>query len=78
MPTPELIRLQAENRQLRETVAALDARLVELQTANEGRYAADYDATGGPAFDKDQPFPTPLPPNPGQTPTTRWFTAGQA
>ncbi|MFJ2477068.1 hypothetical protein ACIOWI_29535 [Streptomyces sp. NPDC087659] len=78
MPTPELTRLQAENRQLRETVAALDTQLVQLQTANERMYADDYDATGGPCFDPKQPFPTPPPPNPGQTPTTRWFTAGQA
>ncbi|MFB6593976.1 hypothetical protein [Streptomyces diastaticus] len=32
-----------------------DQRLAD-QRANEDAYRADYDATGGPRFDPDQPF----------------------
>lgn len=31
----------------------------EAQLANEALYAAEYDASGGPRFDRDQPFGEP-------------------
>lgn len=49
-------RLEAENRRLREHVAALTERLAALQTANEGAYRELRTATGGPVFDTAQPF----------------------
>lgn len=61
-PTPEEIRLGAELaearaqlRDVRARLAAQEEQLLNLQTANERVYQADYDATGGPRFDKDQP-----------------------
>lgn len=55
-PSARERRLEAENRDLRGQLAALTERLSTLQTANERMYAADYDATGGPRFDPEQPF----------------------
>lgn len=49
-------RLEAENRRLREHVAALTERLAALQIANEGAYRELRTATGGPVFDTAQPF----------------------
>ncbi|MEU1596164.1 hypothetical protein ABZ468_25725 [Streptomyces sp. NPDC005708] len=55
-PTAKELQLTAENRDLRDQLAAATERLVELQAANEGHYRQQYDATGGPRFDKGQPF----------------------
>jgi hypothetical protein len=55
-PTWTERRLEAENRRLREHLAVLTDRLSELQRANEGAYAADYDKSGGPRLDIEQPF----------------------
>lgn len=56
--TGELAALRAELRDACERAAHLDARLVSLQGANEAAYKALYGATGGPRFDKAQPFGT--------------------
>ncbi|MEO3978826.1 hypothetical protein [Streptomyces sp. CAU 1734] len=60
--TPEVMRLRGELRRAkaelgsaRNVLAALDERLADLQVANEAAYARDYDRTGGPAFDSQQP-----------------------
>lgn len=50
--------LAAENRRLREQIAALTAQLTALQAANEGAYRQAHEATDGPGFDRRQPFPT--------------------
>ncbi|MDX3026771.1 hypothetical protein [Streptomyces scabiei] len=55
-PTRTERRLEAENRALRDQVAALTEKLADLQRANERMYAGDYSATGGPRFDTQQPF----------------------
>lgn len=55
-PTRTERRLEAENRALRDQVAALTEKLADLQRANERMYADDHDATGGPRFDPEQPF----------------------
>ncbi|KWT61865.1 hypothetical protein ADL21_11325 [Streptomyces albus subsp. albus] len=50
-----------------QRASALTARLEALQEANEGAYAAAYEATGGPRFDPGRPFghaPTPDGPRP--------------
>lgn len=39
-----------------QRAAALDERLLGLQQSNESAYKAAYEATGGPGFDKRQPF----------------------
>ncbi|MFJ8153892.1 hypothetical protein [Streptomyces sp. NPDC094468] len=49
-------RLEAEVRDLRDLLSKLTVRLENLQRANEHMYAADYDRTRGPAFDRSQPF----------------------
>jgi len=54
--TPRERRLQAENRVLRDQLAALTKQLAGLQTANEGAYRELSIATGGPRFDPTQPF----------------------
>lgn len=71
MTTPSFIRSlrtrlsDAQANRLRAHLAAerdrnrrLEARLAELQGANEGHYRAQYEATGGPQFDTAQPFGT--------------------
>lgn len=55
-PTPAEIRLRAENRDLRGMVKALSDQVIALQAANEGAYREQYDAAGGPRFDKLRPF----------------------
>ncbi|MER5909542.1 hypothetical protein ABT124_03300 [Streptomyces sp. NPDC001982] len=55
-PTALERQLAAENRDLRDQLAALTERLADLQTANEGHYREQHDATGGPRFDTGQPF----------------------
>ncbi|MGW1001747.1 hypothetical protein [Streptomyces sp. NPDC002520] len=57
-------RLKAENRDLRNQLAALAERLADLQAANEGHYRAQYDAAGGPRFDRRQTFPSQPKPAP--------------
>lgn len=56
--TPEVIRLRAQLQTARATIAALADRCTTLQDANEAHYRADYQATGGPRFDTEQPFGT--------------------
>ncbi|MBP5875710.1 hypothetical protein PV360_36960 [Streptomyces scabiei] len=55
-PTARERQLEAENRRLRDQLAALTEKLADLQRANERMYADDHDATGGPRFDTQQPF----------------------
>ncbi|MFI6248986.1 hypothetical protein [Streptomyces sp. NPDC051016] len=55
-PSTREQQLAAQNRDLHDLVAKLTDRLEDLQRANEQMYAADYDQTGGPAFDRAQTF----------------------
>jgi hypothetical protein len=55
-PSARERQLEAENRDLRNHLAALTERLADLQAANEGAYREVQDATGGPRFDHRQPF----------------------
>ncbi|MFJ4365115.1 hypothetical protein ACIP4S_13285 [Streptomyces chartreusis] len=48
--------LEAENRSLRDQLAALPQRLDDAQRASEGQYRVQCEATGGPYFDPGQPF----------------------
>lgn len=73
-PNNHLLELQVKVRQLTDLVHRQQEQLTELQRANEARYAADYDATGGPAFHRGHHFPQSfdspprphlLPPRPG-------------
>ena len=58
-PTPTELKLRAELRDANARIAALDERLLALQSANEALYRAGYDTTGGPHFDPNQPFGQP-------------------
>ncbi|MGW0583524.1 hypothetical protein ACWD25_48200 [Streptomyces sp. NPDC002920] len=55
-PTRRERQLEAENRSLRDQLAALSARLTDLQRANEAAYRDQEAATGGARFDTAQPF----------------------
>ena len=55
-PTARELRVEAENRDLREQLAALTERLADLQAANEGAYRDLREATGGARFDPSKPF----------------------
>lgn len=55
-PSATELRLQAENRDLRDRLAALTERLADLQIANEGAYQELAIATGGARFDPAKPF----------------------
>ncbi|WP_137991225.1 hypothetical protein [Streptomyces vilmorinianum] len=55
-------RLSTEDRSRREQLLLLADRLEELQAVNEASYALEYDRTGGPRFDTDQPFGQPAAP----------------
>lgn len=70
--TPRERRLQAENRDLRNQVAALTERLADLQTANEGADKELRIATGGARFDPAQPFGS----EPKRTLGTLWLKGG--
>ncbi|HET6635054.1 MAG TPA: hypothetical protein VFH77_08480 [Streptomyces sp.] len=70
----------ARLRKLRSLLAAeqdrtrsLEERLAYLQKANEGHYRAQYDATGGPAFEK-----TPTVPAQPATPAAETLTTKEA
>jgi hypothetical protein len=71
-PTARERRLEAENRALRDQVAALTVRLEDLQRANERMYADDRAATGGAGFDKSQPVGS----EPKRTLGTLWLKGG--
>ncbi|MFI1767472.1 hypothetical protein ACH41H_36235 [Streptomyces sp. NPDC020800] len=59
-------RLRAQLAAANDRIRQLEQRLAGLQTANEGHYRAQYDATGGPGFDPRQTFPSqPAPPSAG-------------
>jgi hypothetical protein len=55
-PSAREQQLEAENRDLRDQLAALTERLTDAQRASEGQYRAQYEASGGPRFDTSQPF----------------------
>lgn len=57
-------RLLAENIRLAEQVRQLSDRLEDLQRLNEAAYRDAYDTSGGPRFDKRQPFGTRAPVTP--------------
>lgn len=59
MSTPTEIRLRAALRAANARIAALEDRLEALQAVNEAMYQADYNTTGGPRFDPNQPFGQP-------------------
>ncbi|WP_327377961.1 hypothetical protein OG393_30790 [Streptomyces sp. NBC_01216] len=70
------VELPPENRRQSEQALALEARLADLQAVNEAAYARDYDATGGPRFDTEQPFGHEVEPQPGPSPRVHYRFLG--
>jgi hypothetical protein len=62
----QTIQLRALLAQERDRNRALEERLAELQAANEAHYRTQYEAAGGPSFDRRQPFPA----QPGRPPAS--------